>query len=136
MLLLKFSWLTVIKQTESQTANPTLTLRERTASKESDPLLGKAVFFKNMTTVISKRTKILNNEAADGEASLCCLSDSFFGGGGPQSPPIKKQTYALFADGSPAASPCEKNTRLTNTGSKIRLFLFIILVHFLTCFRN
>lgn len=89
-----------------------------------------------MTTVISKRTKILNNEAADGEASLCCLSDSFFGGGGPQSPPIKKQTYALFADGSPAASPCEKNTRLTNTGSKIRLFLFIILVHFLTCFRN
>lgn len=79
MLLLKFSWLTVIKQTESQTANPTLTLRERTASKESDPLLGKAVFFKKkMTTVISKRTKILNNEAADGEAGLCCLSDSFF----------------------------------------------------------
>lgn len=79
MLLLKFSWLTVIKQTESQTANPTLTLRERTASKESDPLLGKAVFFKKkkMTTVISKRTKILNNEAADGEAGLCCLSDSF-----------------------------------------------------------
>lgn len=68
-------------------------------------------------------------------ACVVCLT-LFFGGGGPQSPPIKKQTYALFADGSPAASPCEKNTRLTNTGSKIRLFLFIILVHFLTCFRN
>lgn len=105
-------------------------------AKRATHFWGRLCSLKKMTTVISKRTKILNNEAADGEASLCCLSDSFFGGGGPQSPPIKKQTYALFADGSPAASPCEKNTRPPNTGSKIRLFLFIILVHFLTCFRN
>lgn len=97
-------------------------------------------FKKKMTTVISKRTKILNNEAADGEAGLCCLSDSFFFWRRRRRTSVSThkntQSYALFADGSPAAAPCEKNTRITITGSKIRLFLFIILVHFLTCFRN
>lgn len=107
-------------------------------AKRATHFWGRLCSLKKMTTVISKRTKILQQWSCWWRSGLVLSVWLFFWRRRRTSVSTHKntQSYALFADGSPAAAPCEKNTRLTSTGSKIRLFLFIILVHFLTCLRN